>query len=239
MRQITKEFTISFKIPAKFTSTILQSDGKEAGNWKRDPSRRSRTGRFDIEPYERMSIIWKIVISRLFGSPGPFVSRICIHTPMHAHARTHRPLLRGRGRTMQFARAISGHSSPFSASHEWHGNRLSITHAHSRDRDTWRGTPSVRTSSRVEAANACDDARPRQREGGGGGWGGGWGSAAGETQPPCVVVTCRSEERRSRMRGRGGDLRLLSLSKERPSSPRVTHDENYVADDPSTGNFRD
>lgn len=139
---------------------------KRARNWKRDPSRRSREGRFDIEPYERMSIIWKIVISRLFGSPGPFVSRICIHTPTHAHARARRPLLRGRGRTMQFVRAISGHSSPFSASHEWHGNRLSITHAHSRDRDTWRGTPSVRRRESKRRMRAM--MRAHDREGGGG-----------------------------------------------------------------------
>lgn len=137
---------------------------KRARNWKRDPSRRSRTGRFDIEPYERMSIIWKIVISRLSGSPGPFVSRICIHTPTHAHARAHRPLLRGRERTMQFARAISGHSSPFSASHEWHGNRLSITHAHSRDRDTWRGTPSIRRRESKRRMRAMMRAHGKRNE---------------------------------------------------------------------------
>lgn len=109
-----------------------------------------------------MSIIWKIVISRLSGSPGPFVSRICIHTPTHAHAR---------------ARAVhccADADAQCSSSVQFRAIQVRLA---LRTSDTVTVYPSPTHTraiatreeehrpSRVEAANACDDARPRWRRG--------------------------------------------------------------------------
>lgn len=168
--------------------------------------------------------------------PSLCVPHLHTHThariPSHAYSRK-RPLCANAGHNA-VARAISGHSSPFSASHEWHGNRLSITHAHSRDRDTWRENTVVR---RRESQRMRAMMRPRRASIG---WGEGKGGCSWKRCSLRVLLYVpASTSERSRMRGRGGDLRLLSLKRTADPPLRVTHGENYVADDPSTGNFQD
>lgn len=141
-----------------------------------------------------MSLIWKIVISRWILDIS--LCRICIHTGARTLARSSRgrPLCRRRGHNA-VAHAISSHSSPFSALHEWHGNRLSITHAHSHGRES-KTPPSrvVRTQATIHTGRCR------------------WGGVQLWMQPSCY--TFRSYER-SRMLGHGGDLRL------RPSRERL------------------
>jgi len=161
-----------------------------------------------------MSLIWKIVISRWILNVS--LCRICIHIDARTLARSShgRPLCRRRDHNA-VAHAISSHSSPFSALHEWHGNRLSITHAHSYECES-----KTSSSSRVVQTQAMI-----HTDGVG-------GEVQLWMQPSCY--TCRSYER-SRMRGCDGDLRLRLL---RELLAWLTA-KNYVVDDPSTSNLQD
>lgn len=181
------DFAISSKLPA---NSHLRPYSRMKGTTVRSadpPAERRR--RFDIEPYERMSLIWKIVISRWILDIS--LCRICIHTL--ARSSRGRLLCRRRGHNA-VAHAISSHSSPFSALHEWHGNRLSITHAHSHERE------SKTSSSRVARTQATMHT----------------GGVGGEVQlwMQPSHYTFHSYEK-SRMLGHGGDLRL------RPSRERL------------------
>lgn len=165
-----------------------------------------------------MSLIWKIVISRWILDVS--LCRICIHTGARTLARSSRgrPLCRRRGHNA-VAHAISSHSSPFSALHEWHGNRLSITHAHSH-RDASRKYRLVESRT-----NASDDTR-------------GGVASVGRCSCSCsprvlyVPLLWEVEDARPRRRPSPSSLK-------RATAPRVTHGENYVADDPSTSKLQD
>lgn len=179
---------------------------KEARALKARSVRRSRAGRFDIEPSTKECRSSGRSLSPDGSSVPLCPASAYTHTrmPSHAHSRK-RPLCADAGHNA-VARAISGHSSPFSVSHEWHGNRLSITHAHSRDRDTWRErTPSSVVESRSECVRWC--AHDGRR----------WGeAAAGRNAASVCCCTCLH----LRSRGRGCEAAAatfaFSPSKERP-----------------------